>query len=154
MKSKKQTGIDMISGSMWDKILLFALPLAAGSMLQQLFNSVDAAVVGRFASSEALAAVGANHLCGIPVYQFVCRHFRRQQCCHSKLHRKGQARTHTGRCAHNDAAGDMQRFAADGVRHCHCAAAATAAFYTGKCAGLGGYLSACVLSWHAVYHDI
>ena len=60
MKSKKQTGIDMISGSMWDKILLFALPLAAGSMLQQLFNSVDAAVVGRFASSEALAAVGAN----------------------------------------------------------------------------------------------
>lgn len=30
MKSKKQTGIDMISGSMWDKILLFALPLAAG----------------------------------------------------------------------------------------------------------------------------
>ena len=50
----------MISGSMWDKILLFALPLAAGSMLQQLFNSVDAAVVGRFASSEALAAVGAN----------------------------------------------------------------------------------------------
>ena len=60
MKSKKQTGIDMVSGSMWDKILLFALPLAAGSMLQQLFNSVDAAVVGRFASSEALAAVGAN----------------------------------------------------------------------------------------------
>lgn len=60
MKRTKQTGMDMVSGSMWDKILLFALPLAAGSMLQQLFNSVDAAVVGRFASSEALAAVGAN----------------------------------------------------------------------------------------------
>lgn len=60
MKRTKQTGVDMVSGSMWNKILLFALPLAAGSMLQQLFNSVDAAVVGRFASSEALAAVGAN----------------------------------------------------------------------------------------------
>ncbi len=60
MRRTRQTGMDMVSGSMWDKILLFALPLAAGSMLQQLFNSVDAAVVGRFASSEALAAVGAN----------------------------------------------------------------------------------------------
>lgn len=50
----------MLNGSLWDKILLFALPLAAGSMLQQLFNSVDIAVVGRFASSRALAAVGSN----------------------------------------------------------------------------------------------
>ena len=44
----------------FDKILLFALPLAISSILQQLFNSVDVAVVGRFASSEALAAVGSN----------------------------------------------------------------------------------------------
>lgn len=42
------------------KILIFALPLAASSLLQQLFNSVDVAVVGRFASSKALAAVGSN----------------------------------------------------------------------------------------------
>lgn len=42
------------------KIVLFALPLAATSALEQLFNSIDVAVVGRFASSEALAAVGAN----------------------------------------------------------------------------------------------
>lgn len=42
------------------KILAFALPLAASSILQQLFNSVDVAVVGKFASSEALAAVGSN----------------------------------------------------------------------------------------------
>ena len=34
--------------------------LAASSILQQLFNSVDTAVVGRFASSQALAAVGSN----------------------------------------------------------------------------------------------
>ena len=50
----------MLHGPLFMKILLFALPLAASSVLQQLFNSVDVAVVGRFASSEALAAVGSN----------------------------------------------------------------------------------------------
>ena len=50
----------MTHGSLWNKLLLFALPLAASSILQQLFNSVDTAVVGRFASSRALAAVGSN----------------------------------------------------------------------------------------------
>lgn len=52
--------MDMTKGSLWDKILIFALPLAACSILQQLFNSADVAVVGRFAGSEALAAVGGN----------------------------------------------------------------------------------------------
>jgi len=52
--------MDMLSGSLWDKILIFALPLALSSILQQLFNSVDVAVVGRFAGSEAQAAVGCN----------------------------------------------------------------------------------------------
>ena len=52
--------IDMLHGSLFVKILKFALPLAASSVLQQLFNSVDVAVVGRFASSQALAAVGSN----------------------------------------------------------------------------------------------
>lgn len=59
-KEKKANSMDMIQGSLWNKILLFALPLAASSILQQLFNSVDTAVVGRFASSQALAAVGSN----------------------------------------------------------------------------------------------
>ena len=52
--------MNMLSGSMWDKILLFALPLAASSILQQLFNSADVAIVGRFAGKQALAAVGSN----------------------------------------------------------------------------------------------
>ena len=52
--------MDMLNGSIFNKILLFALPLAISSILQQLFNSVDVSVVGRFASSEALAAVGSN----------------------------------------------------------------------------------------------
>lgn len=57
-KSKKE--MDLLHGSLWDKILIFALPLAASSILQQLFNSADVAVVGQFAGSRALAAVGSN----------------------------------------------------------------------------------------------
>ena len=60
MTKEKTSGMDMLSGSMMGKILKFALPLALGSILQQLFNSVDVAVVGRFSSKQALAAVGAN----------------------------------------------------------------------------------------------
>ena len=50
----------MCSGSLWNKILLFALPLIASSMLQLLFNAADVVVVGWFAGKEALAAVGSN----------------------------------------------------------------------------------------------
>ena len=60
MIEKKKNSIDMTHGPLWNKILIFALPLAASSILQQLFNSVDTAVVGNFASSQALAAVGSN----------------------------------------------------------------------------------------------
>ncbi|MBQ6970947.1 MAG: MATE family efflux transporter [Synergistaceae bacterium] len=52
--------IDMLHGPLLGKILLFALPLAASMMLQQLFNSADVAVVGRFDSPQAMAAVGSN----------------------------------------------------------------------------------------------
>ncbi len=55
-----KTNVDMIHGPLFVKILLFALPLAASSVLQQLFNSVDLMVVGRFVGSDALAAVGNN----------------------------------------------------------------------------------------------
>ena len=52
--------IDMTHGSLWDKILLIALPLAASGILQQLFNAADVAVVGQFVGKEAMASVGAN----------------------------------------------------------------------------------------------
>ncbi len=52
--------INMLSGSLIDKIFIFAVPLALSSILQQLFNSVDVAVVGHFANSQAQAAVGCN----------------------------------------------------------------------------------------------
>ena len=51
---------DLTRGSILDKVLLFAIPLAMTSMLQQLFNATDVAVVGKFASTEAMAAVGGN----------------------------------------------------------------------------------------------
>ena len=56
----KKNKIDMLDGSLADKILKVALPLAAISILQQFFNAADVAVVGRFASKDAIAAVGAN----------------------------------------------------------------------------------------------
>lgn len=52
--------MDMLNGGLLKKILIFALPLALISMLQQLFNSADIAVVGKFAGNQALAAVGSN----------------------------------------------------------------------------------------------
>ena len=51
---------DLTQGSILDKVLLFAIPLALTSMLQQLFNAADVAVVGKFASAHAMAAVGSN----------------------------------------------------------------------------------------------
>ena len=51
---------DLLSGSIWDKMLKFAMPLIAASVLQQLFNATDVAVVGRFAGKLAMAAVGSN----------------------------------------------------------------------------------------------
>ena len=56
----KSNEIDMLHGPLFMKILMFSLPLAASSVLQQIFNSVDVAVVGHFASKQALAAVGSN----------------------------------------------------------------------------------------------
>jgi putative MATE family efflux protein len=50
----------MTEGPFLRKILVFALPLAASSVLQLLFNAADVIVVGRFAGSAALAAVGSN----------------------------------------------------------------------------------------------
>ena len=50
--------IDMLNGPLRGKIVLFAIPLALASILQQLFNSTDAMFAGRFVGSTALAAIG------------------------------------------------------------------------------------------------
>lgn len=65
----------MLEGSLWDKILIYAFPLAVTGILQQLFNAADIAVVGRFTGSMAsvcMAAVGANTpIVGLIVNLFV-----------------------------------------------------------------------------------
>ena len=63
MKRSGAKKIDMLNGSIWNKLPLFALPVAATAILEQLFNASDLAVVGNFAgdkSTAAVAAVGAN----------------------------------------------------------------------------------------------
>lgn len=50
--------IDMLNGTIWDKMVVFAIPLALTGVLQQLYNLADVAVLGHFVSNEAVAAVG------------------------------------------------------------------------------------------------
>ena len=57
MQKKKQSG-SMTEGPEWKLILLFTLPLMAGNVLQQLYNTVDGIIVGNFVSESALASVG------------------------------------------------------------------------------------------------
>lgn len=62
-KRNRSLAIDILNGPMWDKILRYALPVAATGILGQLFNASDIAIVGNFAQGDtvaAVAAVGAN----------------------------------------------------------------------------------------------
>lgn len=56
----KTADVDMLHGPLTKKLLLFTLPIALSSILQQLFNAADTAVVGYFGNKDALAAVGTN----------------------------------------------------------------------------------------------
>lgn len=57
---KKSYEIDMCNGPLFGKILAFSVPLMLSGILQLLFNAADTVVVGRFAGSTALAAVGST----------------------------------------------------------------------------------------------
>lgn len=59
-EQKKTYEIDMCSGSIIKKMLIFTIPLMCSSILQLLFNAADIVVVGRFAGDNSLAAVGSN----------------------------------------------------------------------------------------------
>ena len=58
----KQYEIDMCSGSLWRKIFGFSVPLMFSNVLQVVFNISDVAVVGKFAGSIALGAVGSTSI--------------------------------------------------------------------------------------------
>ncbi len=51
---------DLTEGVVWKKLLIFFLPIAAGTCIQQLYNAVDGLIVGRFVGTVALAAVGGS----------------------------------------------------------------------------------------------
>ncbi|MCI6497718.1 MATE family efflux transporter [Lachnospiraceae bacterium HCP1S3_C3] len=59
MKQKKYE-MDMCSGPLLKKILIFTIPVMASGILQLLFNATDIIVVGRYAGKESLAAVGST----------------------------------------------------------------------------------------------
>lgn len=51
--------VDMTTGRPWEKILLFTFPMLLGNIAQQLYNTVDSVVVGKYIGDNALAAVGS-----------------------------------------------------------------------------------------------
>ena len=63
MKDKEVSNVEknlMTSGSIWKTIVLFAIPLIFGNLLQQTYNTIDSMIVGNYVGSNALAAVGSS----------------------------------------------------------------------------------------------
>ena len=67
--------MDMLNGPVWNKIIRYALPVAATGVLEQLFNASDIAIVGNFAGDVktiAVAAIGATSpIIGLLLYFFI-----------------------------------------------------------------------------------
>ena len=59
-RSHSAKSLDMTTGAIAPRLALFSLPLLAGNIFQQLYNTVDSVVVGNFVGPEALGAVTAN----------------------------------------------------------------------------------------------
>ena len=53
---------DLTKGSISRSLLLFALPMMAGNILQQFYNIADTLIVGRVLGKNALAAVGSSYI--------------------------------------------------------------------------------------------
>lgn len=53
---------DLTTGSITRKLLLFAIPLMVGNVLQQFYNIVDTWIVGKYIGSDALAVVGSAYV--------------------------------------------------------------------------------------------
>ena len=59
--------MDLTKGAPMRQLLLFSLPLVAGTLFQQLYSFVDTMMVGRLLGEQALAAVGCTHSLGFLV---------------------------------------------------------------------------------------
>ena len=53
--------VELTKGPIFQKLILFSMPMIAGNLLQQIYNLVDTFVVGRYISADALAAVGSSY---------------------------------------------------------------------------------------------
>ena len=74
MKQKVTTAVNQITeGVIWKQLLLFFFPIVFGTLFQQIYNTADTVVVGRFVGKEALAAVGgsASQLANVVIGFFV-----------------------------------------------------------------------------------
>ena len=60
MQSMKRDINEITEGVIWKQLLAFFFPVLLGSLFQQLYNTVDTMIVGRFVGTEALAAVGGS----------------------------------------------------------------------------------------------
>jgi putative MATE family efflux protein len=58
LSNKKRHDVDMTQGNVFRHLLIFSLPLLAGNVFQQLYNTVDTWVVGNYVSDAAFSAVG------------------------------------------------------------------------------------------------
>lgn len=56
----RRHGLDMLHGSIADKLFLFAMPIGLMGLFEQLFNSMDVFILGHFVGKDAMAAVGNN----------------------------------------------------------------------------------------------
>lgn len=60
MKQKTSAVNQITEGVIWKQLLLFFFPIMLGTLFQQLYNTADAIIVGRFVGKEALACVGGS----------------------------------------------------------------------------------------------
>lgn len=58
MARRMKAEVDITEGVIWKQLLTFFFPILLGTFFQQLYNTADAIIVGKFVSTEALAAVG------------------------------------------------------------------------------------------------
>ena len=60
---------EITEGIIWKQLLIFFFPIVIGTLFQQLYNTVDAVIVGRFVGKAALASVGGS--AAVLTYQVV-----------------------------------------------------------------------------------
>ena len=69
MNKENQKINPITEGVIWKQILIFFFPIVVGTLFQQLYNTIDAVIVGRFVGKEALASVGGS--AAVLTYQVV-----------------------------------------------------------------------------------